>query len=177
MAPLTEAVCLRLRKDSTVKGGAVGRAHAAKIQKVYDLAFKTGAPIVGVYDSMGGALLEGSDMMAAYGQMLQKATELSGVVPQVSVIAGPCTGMSAMVACMADFVVMSEKGELTYENQQAKGESAMKEGIAHIVCENDEQAFLKVRELLSYMPLNNLEPVPVAEFTAPACQLNAVCED
>ncbi len=96
-------------QDSSVNDGAVGRIHAAKIKKVYDLAVKTGAPVVGVYDSNGADLKEGSDALTAYGDMLLASNNISGVVPQISVVLGTCASSAAMVAASADFVVMSKE--------------------------------------------------------------------
>ena len=93
-------------QDSTVRNGAVGAAHGSKIKKIYDLAVKTGAPVVGIYDSNGAAVDEGLDALAAYGEMLLWTNNLSGVVPQVSVVAGACAGSAALIAASADFVVM-----------------------------------------------------------------------
>ena len=91
-----------------VTGYAVGRVHAEKIKKVYEMASKTGAPVVAIYDSKGARLNEGFDALAGYGDMLALSNNLSGVVPQVAVVLGTCAGVSAMLACGADFVVMSE---------------------------------------------------------------------
>lgn len=99
-------------QDTSVRNGAVGAAHGSKIKKIYELALKTGAPVVGIYDSNGAAIDEGLDAMAAYGDMLCWTNNLSGVVPQVSVVLGPCAGCAAMIAASADFVVISEQAEL-----------------------------------------------------------------
>ena len=96
-------------QNSDVSGGAMSKAQAAKIKKVYDLAVKTGAPVVGIYDSIGGRLSEGADLLAAYGEILKSSAALSGVVPQISLVLGPCIGTSAMIAANADVIVMSEK--------------------------------------------------------------------
>ena len=88
----------------------MSKAQAAKICKVYELAEKTGAPVVGIYDSIGARLNESCEMLAAYGDVMLKANNLSGVVPQIAVIAGPCLGASSMIAAAADVVIMSEDG-------------------------------------------------------------------
>ena len=85
-------------QDVSADGGAVGRIHAAKIAKVYDLAMKTGAPVVGIYDSKGAKLREGGDALDAYGLMMERASSLSGVVPQISLVLGVCAGSAAMTA-------------------------------------------------------------------------------
>ena len=124
-------------QDSTVRNGAVGAAHANKIKKVYELAQKTGAPVVGIYDSNGAAVDEGLDALAAYGEMLLWTNNLSGVVPQVSVVAGACAGSAALIAASADFVVMSEGAELFLTPADADSATdaanAAKSGVAHIV--------------------------------------------
>ncbi len=99
-------------QDSTAMGGAVGRVHAAKIKKVYELAQKTGAPVIGIYDSKGAKLDEGNEALAAYGEILMSANAISGVVPQISLVLGVCAGTSALMAAGADFIVMSEGAEL-----------------------------------------------------------------
>lgn len=97
-------------QDVAVDGGAVGRVHAAKVNKVYQLALKTGCPVVGIYDSNGARLSEGHDAMAAYGQMLAQSNNLSGVVPQIAFwYLEPVRGISARLASSADFCVMSKK--------------------------------------------------------------------
>ena len=98
-------------QDGEVKGGAIGEAQALKIKKVYDLAVKTGAPVVGIYDSNGLYLGDGIQALAACSDMLMMSDNISGVVPRISVIAGPCGGTLAMIAEGADIVIMSEKAE------------------------------------------------------------------
>lgn len=174
-------------QDSTVQSGAVGAAHAAKICKLYDLALKTGIPVVGIYDSAGARLEEGIGALAAYGDILAAVNNLSGVVPQISLVLGTCAGVSAMLACSADFVVMSDAAELFLAAFDPSGEpgtagtadAAAKAGVAHITCAGEEQACAAVQKLISRLPLNNLAPLPVSEYTAPAGgedQLRAACE-
>ena len=99
-------------QDRTVNSGAVGTVHAQKISKLYSLAAKTGRPVVGIHDS-NGAFVDGTiDSLSAYSEMIGKAASVSGVVPQISVIAGVCAGSAAMLACSADFVIMTKESEL-----------------------------------------------------------------
>lgn len=159
--------------------GAVGRIHGAKLRKLYDLALKAGAPVVGIYDSKGARVSEGNDALAAYGEMLAAANNLSGVVPQVSLVLGVCAGTSAMLACSADFVVMSEQAQFFMTSPftaKANGEAiddagtakaAMKSGVASIVKDGEEEAIDAVRLLISMLPLNNISEVPAFEFSAP----------
>ncbi len=163
-------------QDNTVDGGAVGRVHAEKIKKLYEMAAKTGAPVVAVYDSKGARLNEGHDVLAGYGELLAVSNNLSGVVPQISVVLGTCAGVSAMLACSADFVVMSEKAEFFLTAPfvtEALGDktegagtaaNAMKAGVAHFVCADDEEAMNQTRKLLSLLPINNLSAAPMFEF-------------
>lgn len=163
-------------QDSEVAGGAVGRVHGEKIAKVYALAAKTGCPVVAVFDSNGARLDEGNDALAAYGEMLMWSNNLSGVVPQISVVLGVCAGCAAMLATSADLVVMSEKAELFMtppftakangERVEGAGtaENAAKAGVAHIVCADDAAAMQTVKELLMKLPENNLAVTPIAEF-------------
>ncbi len=178
-------------QDKGVLSGAVGRVHAAKIKKVYDLALKTGAPVVGIYDSNGARLSEGNDALAAYGQMLLSSNNLSGVVPQISLVLGTCAGTAAMIACSADFVVMSKQAELFMTapfTAKANGETvegvgtaenAAKAGVAHLVCEDDASAIESTRGLIARLPLNNLSTAPISDFaeTDAAAALQAACEN
>ncbi len=152
-------------QNGDVDGGAMSKAQAMKIRKVYDLAVKTGAPVIGIYDSIGGRLSEGADMMAAYGEILLNSNNLSGVVPQISLVAGPCIGTSAMIAASADIVVMTEKAELTVETSGANGsaEAAAKLGVCHIVEKSEEDAINTVRNLVAALPSNNLEGAPITD--------------
>lgn len=153
-------------QDKSVNSGAVGLAQAEKITKLYELAAKTGTPVVGIHDS-NGAYVDGSaESLVAYGKMLNAASVISGVVPQISVIAGTCAGSAAMIACSADFVIMTKESELFMAPNTAAGsaESASESGIASAVCDDDKAAIAKARELINLLPVNNLSPVPMFEF-------------
>lgn len=160
-------------QDISVKGGAVGRLHAAKIKKVYDLATKTGTPIIGIYDSNGANIDEGADALAAYGDIAMWASNASGVVPQISIIAGTCAGTSAMIACMSDFIIMTQDAKLfmtppylSEEDGAGTAENAMKSGVANFVCDNSDEAIALAQKLVAILPANNLSPVPQFEFDA-----------
>ena len=168
-------------QDSTENGGAVGKAHAAKIEKMYDWALKTGAPVIGIYDSQGARVAEGAGALEAYGAMILKANNLSGVVPQISLVLGTCVGTSAMMACGADFLIMSEKAEFLAAPSVAGGSSAAaaKSGVAHIVEADDKSAIETARKLVAMMPLNNLSAPPVFDYQDTAGYeeaLRAACE-
>lgn len=171
-------------QDRDENHGAVGAAHAAKIGKVYDYALKTGIPVVGIYDSHGARIEEGVGALAAYGDMLRDVNNLSGVVPQIALVAGTCAGVSSLLACSSDFVVMTEDAELFLAASEGEdsgtARDAAKAGVAHIVCPDEASACETVRGLLSLLPLNNLSPVPVREYTEPAGaeeRLRAACEN
>lgn len=157
-------------QNSDVCGGAMSKAQASKIKKIYQLAVKTGAPVIGIFDSVGGRLNEGADMLAAYGEILLSANNLSGVVPQISLVLGPCTGTSAMIAAGADFVVMSDKGELTIGTAGEGGSpaEAAKLGICHIAAKDEAQAIEKTRALVSMLPSNNISEAPMFDAAEPA---------
>lgn len=153
-------------QDSEVDGGAMSKTQAYKIRKLYDLALKTGTPVVGIYDSVGGHLNEGAELLAAYGEILLKSNNLSGVVPQISVVVGPCVGTSALIAAGADFVVMAEKATFTVETADEDGsaKAAAKLGLAHWVEKTEEEAIERARKLVSRLPSNNLSLAPEADI-------------
>ena len=153
-------------QDKEVNGGAVGKAQAEKIAKLYELAAKTGSPVVGIHDS-NGAFVDGTAAsLAAYGKMLSSSAVVSGVVPQISVIAGTCAGTAAMLACSSDFVIMTKESEFFMAPNTANGsvEAAAKAGIASILCDDEKEAVLAARELVNILPVNNLAAVPMFEF-------------
>ena len=117
-------------QSADCSGGAMSKAQAAKIKKLYDLALKTGEPVIAVYDSVGGKLTEGLDMLAAYGDILKYSNNLSGVVPQISVIAGNCFGTQALIAACADIVIMTEnaKFSLSTGGEKSSAEENAKSG-------------------------------------------------
>lgn len=170
-------------QDQSENGGAVGAAQAAKIGKIFDLALKTGAPVIGVYDSNGALISEGTGALNAYGDMLRSVNNLSGVVPQLSLVLGPCAGSSAVMACCADFVIMSEKSEF-FITPPSKGQGAAaaagKSGVAHIVKPDDSSAIEAARKIVSLLPLNNLAAPPVfdsSEAENAEAVLRAACEN
>ena len=149
-------------QSSELAGGAMSKAQAAKICKLYSMALKTGAPVIGIYDSHGGRLKEGDNLLAAYGEILLKSNNLSGVVPQISLILGPCIGTSALIAAGADIVVMTEKAELTIatDGSGASSEEAAARGDCHILATDEPDAIAKVRKLITLLPSNNLSGNP-----------------
>ncbi len=156
-------------QNPDVDGGAMSKAQAAKIKKTFQLALKAGTPVVGIYDSVGGRLDEGADMLSSFGEILLTANNLSGVVPTVSLVLGNCTGTLAMVAAGADVVVMSEEAELTVATNGEGGsaEEAEKLGVCQIAVKGEEEAVRAVRSILSMLPLNNVSASPLFDVSSP----------
>lgn len=154
-------------QDVTVKDGAMSAAQADKIAKIYDLAAKTGVPVVGIYDSFGADLNDPMNALSAYGKLLMWVNNLSGVVPQIAVVAGACAGTAAMLAQSADIVVMTENARMfVTPNTGIKdlAENCAETGTAAVVCKDDKEAVEKAAEILNKLPQNNLSPVPIYEF-------------
>ena len=163
--------CYAFSQDVTVCSGAMSRAQSAKIKKVYDLCLTNGTPLIGIYDSKGAFADEGVDALNAYGDLIAASGKISGVVPQISVIAGKCIGSAAILASVADITVMVNGAELcvnsaavTGEDTVGSAELAMKNGTAAIIADNDEAAMTKVAELIALLPSNNLSVAPVADY-------------
>ncbi len=165
-------------QDFTVMGGSVGALHGRKIAKVLDMAMKTGAPVVAMLDSGGARIQEGSDALQAMGTIMQKTALASGVVPQIAAVMGPCAGGAAATATLSDFVFMTKDAASLYLSSPSaiKGSTgevadgigsaeanASISGNCHMVCDNDEALLSSVRNLLSYLPSNNLEDAPFVE--------------
>ena len=156
-------------QNKDVSGGAMSKAQAAKIKKVYDLALKTGAPVIAVYDSIGGRIEEGSDLLGAYGDVLKYSNNLSGVVPQISLVLGQCCGVQAMIAVSGDIVIMSGNAALTLNTDGSDSDAAgnAAHGTAHIVKKTDDEAIGEARRLIGMLPSNNLDIAGTVEFDAP----------
>lgn len=161
-------------QDVSVAGGAMSSAQAAKIKKIYDLAFMNGAPVIGIFDSKGAFAEEGVDALNAYGDLIAAAGKLSGVVPQISVIAGTCVGSAAVLAGLADIVIMVKDASfcvnspfITGSDKTGTAESALKSGTAALVAETADEAMEFCAKILSYLPENNLS-VPFAADYVPA---------
>lgn len=155
-------------QDQSIENAAVGMKQAEKIAKLYDLAAKTGAPVVGIYDS-NGAYVDGSvDALSAYSLMMEKTAALSGVVPQIAVVAGTCAGCAAMQACAADFVIMAENAEMFLIPDSGSAADAAANGVAALVAESDLAAIADARDLINLLPVNNLASTPCMEYAEPA---------
>ena len=166
-------------QDYTVLGGAMGMMHAKKILKVLDLAGKTGLPVVALLDSMGARLGEGAGVLEGFGSIFAKMVELSGVVPIITAVCGQCAGTAAFFAPLSDFVFMTEglsgvysfaPGSFNETGEEADNEAiggtavhAQKTGMAHFKCASEDDAFSYMKQLLSYLPDNNLSDTPIFE--------------
>jgi len=167
-------------QDFTVMGGSLGEMHAKKIAKLMDIALKMGIPLVGINDSGGARIQEGVDSLYGYGEIFFRNTIASGVIPQITVIAGPCAGGAVYSPAITDFVIMVDKTakmfitgpnvikavtgeEISQEDLGGAMVHNQKSGNAHFLVENDEEAMKLVRRLLSYLPSNNVEDSPILE--------------
>ena len=165
-------------QDFTVLGGSLGEYHAEKIVKIQNMALKMGAPIVGLNDSGGARIQEGVNSLSGFGKIFYNNTISSGVIPQISVIMGPCAGGAVYSPAIMDFVFMVDKTSQMFITgpqviKTVTGEDISHEalggamthnsisGVAHFIGKNDEDTLRQVRELLSYLPSNNLEKAPV----------------
>ncbi len=154
-------------QDITAESGAVSKASAAKLKKLYSLAVKNGSPVVGIYNSRGGDVKEGTQLLAAYGDIIAESAKLSGVVPTVSIVDGLCTGAAAMLCCMSDFVIMTETSELFITPPFIAKEgkisgagsacNAAKSGVSSITAKDGEAALEAAKKLIRILPQNNLE--------------------
>lgn len=155
-------------QDASALGGSVGEMHAKKIAKIYDLAMKTGAPVIGLVDCAGLRLQEATDALAAFGDLYQKQAMASGVIPQITAVLGNCGGGAAVLASMSDFVFMTEKGSSLFVNSpntidgnftgKCDTSSAAFQaecGNVDYVGKDEADVFEKIRELLSLIPANN----------------------
>lgn len=159
-------------QDFAVLGGSLGSRVAEKIVKVMDLAASVGAPIIGINDGGGARIQEGVAALAGYGDIFHRNVKYSGVIPQISVIAGPCAGGAVYSPALTDFVIMVEgtshmfitgpdvvkavTGEdVTQEELGGATTHSRKSGVAHIVCEDEKALFVSLRKLLEFLPASN----------------------
>ena len=164
-------------QDFTVIGGSLGEMHAAKIVKTQEMALKVGAPIIGINDSGGARIQEGVDALSGYGKIFFNNTIASGVIPQISVIMGPCAGGAVYSPAITDFIFMvqnTSKMFITGPNviETVTGEKVSAEklggamthnsisGVAHFVDNTEEECITHIKKLLSFLPQNNLETTP-----------------
>ena len=178
-------------QDFTVIGGSLGEMHAKKICKVMDMASKMGAPIIGMNDSGGARIQEGIDALSGFGEIFYRNTRNSGVIPQISVIMGPCAGGAVYSPAITDFIFMVDKtsqmfitgpqviksvtGEdVTADDLGGSEVHSQKSGVAHFSASSDEECIAQIKRLLSFLPSNNLEsPVEIE----PTDEINRISQE
>jgi len=161
-------------QDFTVLGGSFSEVQSNKICRIMDLALESGIPVIGLLDSGGARIQEGVKSLAAYGELFTRNVLASGVIPQISVMLGPCAGGSVYSPALTDFVIMVRRTsymfitgpdviktvtgeEVTFHDLGGAMAHNAKSGVAHFIAESEQQAFLLVKQLLSYLPPNNVE--------------------
>ena len=176
-------------QDFTVFGGALSEAHAEKIVKVMQQAMKVGAPVIGLNDSGGARIQEGVASLGGYADVFQQNVLASGVIPQISVIMGPCAGGAVYSPAMTDFIFMVKDSsymfvtgpdvvktvtheEVTAEELGGALTHSSKSGVADMAFENDVEALMMVRRLYNYLPLSNREKPPVRPTSDPADRMD-----
>src|SRR5208337_907202 len=180
-------------QDFTVAGGAAGEVHCAKITEMMRLSMKTGSPFVFINDSGGARVQEGIDSLAGYARVFYHNVMLSGTVPQIALICGPCAGGAAYSPALTDFVIQTQLGRMFITGpqviKQVTGEDVSAEelggpqaqmnnsGVVHLIARDDAEALQLCRRLLSFFPSNNLEDPPRASFNGrlkPDSDMNSV---
>jgi propionyl-CoA carboxylase beta chain len=171
-------------QDFTVFGGTLSRTNADKILKIQDLAVKMGAPLIGLNDSGGARIQEGVESLAGYADIFYNNVICSGVIPQISAILGPCAGGAVYSPALTDFIFMVEKTshmfvtgpeviktvtheDVTKEELGGAITHASRSGVAHFTGSDEEQTLMMVRELMSFIPSNNMEEPPYKASTDP----------
>src|SRR5256714_11788939 len=167
-------------QDFTVFGGSLGEVYGEKIVKVFDLAMKTGCPIVGINDGGGARIQEGVAALGLFGEIFYRNTLASGVVPQISLIMGPCAGGAVYSPAITDFILMVDKTshmfitgpdviktvtgeEVGFEDLGGAHAHNTRSGVAHFQAADEKECLELARELLGYLPSNNLDEAPVLE--------------
>jgi acetyl-CoA carboxylase carboxyltransferase component len=171
-------------QDFSSRGGTLGEMHAKKICKVMDLAMKAGVPVVGLNDSGGARIQEGVDSLAGFGEIFFRNASASGVIPQISAIMGPTAGGAVYSPAMTDFIFMVKNTsymfitgpgvtktvtgeEVSFEDLGGAMVHNEKSGVAHFACESDADALDRIKQLLSYLPQNNMEDPPMEDTGDP----------
>ncbi|MEO0254159.1 MAG: acyl-CoA carboxylase subunit beta [candidate division WOR-3 bacterium] len=171
-------------QDFTVFGGTLSLAHADKIKKILDIALRIGVPVIGLNDSGGARIQEGVASLAGYAEIFLRNTLLSGVVPQISAILGPCAGGAVYSPALTDFIFMVRKTsymfitgpdvikavtheDVTFEELGGADVHAEKSGVAHFVYDSEEEVMGGIRTLLTYLPQNNMEEPPFIDTGDP----------
>lgn len=171
-------------QDFTVYGGSLSMVHAKKICKIMDQAMLVGAPVIGINDSGGARIQEGVASLAGYSDIFQRNVNASGVIPQISLILGPCAGGAVYSPALTDYIFMVQdtsylfitgpdvvkqvtNEEVTQEELGGAKTHTTVSGVAHNAFDNDVDALLNLREFMSYLPSNNREAAPIRECNDP----------
>jgi methylmalonyl-CoA carboxyltransferase large subunit len=169
-------------QDFTVGGGSAGEMHSDKVVEMMRLSLKTGSPFIFMNDSGGARVQEGIDSLAGYARVFYSNVLLSGVVPQISVICGPCAGGAVYSPALTDFVIQTRQarmfitgplvikqvtGEEVSSEELGGAQAQMNSGVVHLIAQDDEDAVQLCRRLLSFLPSNNLEDPPRLAFNLP----------
>ncbi len=177
--------------DFSVLGGSLSAANAQKIAKVQELALKNGAPIIGLNDSGGARIQEGVESLTGFAHIFKRNVMASGVIPQISAIMGPCAGGSCYSPALTDFILMVKDQSQMFVTgpnvvKEVTNEDVDKEtlggasvhnsvsGVSHFICNDDEEALMTIRELLGFIPSNNMEDAPSYPVTD---EVNRVCHE
>ncbi|NLL28921.1 MAG: acyl-CoA carboxylase subunit beta [Bacteroidales bacterium] len=176
-------------QDFTIFGGSLSEAYANKICKIMDQAMNVGAPVIGINDSGGARIQEGVKSLAGYAEIFERNILASGVIPQISMVFGPCAGGAVYSPALTDFIMMSKENSYmfvtgpkvvktvtgeTVTDQELGGAKvhASKSGVAHFIAENEKEGINTVRKLLSYLPSNNMEDAPFVDCSDPINRLD-----
>lgn len=172
-------------QDFTVLGGSLGEYHAKKICDIINQAIETGAPVIGINDSGGARIQEGVDALAGYGELFQRNVLASGVIPQITLIMGPCAGGAVYSPALTDFIFMVKNSSYMFVtgpdvvktvtgeevSQEKLGGARMhttKSGVADLAFNNDIEALLEIRKFFNFLPSSNRSPLPVRSTVDPA---------
>ncbi|MEI6079253.1 MAG: acyl-CoA carboxylase subunit beta [bacterium] len=171
-------------QDFTVLGGSLSKVCSEKICKVMDMALAHGCPVIGLNDSGGARIQEGIDSLAGYGEIFWRNTKSSGVIPQITAILGPCAGGAVYSPAITDFIFMTKTNsymfitgpevikavtmeEVTMDDLGGASAHTAKSGVVHFVADDEKKCLLMIRELLSFLPLNNRENPPIYKTSDP----------
>jgi methylmalonyl-CoA decarboxylase subunit alpha len=180
-------------QDFTVLGGSLSETYAEKICKIMDMSMKMGAPVIGLNDSGGARIQEGIESLAGYAEIFQRNVMASGVVPQVSAIMGPCAGGAVYSPALTDAIIMVKNTSTMYvtgpkvvktvTNEELTDEQlggtmvhASKSGVVHYAAEDEQEALILIRKLISYLPQNNMEEPPRVACRDPFDRVNTLLE-
>ncbi len=189
-ATINERVVYIFAQDFTVFGGSLSKTYAEKICKIMDMALKNGCPLIGLNDSGGARIQEGVEALAGYAEIFWRNVMASGVIPQISAILGPCAGGAVYSPAITDFVIMEKNNSYmfvtgpkvvkTVLNETVSvadlggaGVHASKSGVAHFLCNSEEETMMLIKMLLSYLPSNNMEDPPCVPSADP---INRSCD-